>query len=115
MSIQKPAVKYYGHLPVVIKGCTMNRPINNDLAAVGGMLLQTCDYIFLEPSKDYSGRVACTIPEEDSTSLVFDKLRQIDKRLENQQMCPSEVLANNEPVKPVADPKKEDIWENILQ
>ncbi|CAA3027358.1 serinethreonine- kinase ctr1 [Olea europaea subsp. europaea] len=98
----------------VIEGSTMNRPVNNDLASVGGMLLQTSDYVSREPSKDYSGKVAGTIPREDSTSLAFNQLRQIDKRLENLQMCPSEVLANNEPGKPVFDPKKEDILENGL-
>ncbi|CAI9760608.1 unnamed protein product [Fraxinus pennsylvanica] len=99
----------------VVEGSTMSRPVNNDIASVGGMLLQTSDYVSREPSKVYFGKVAGTIPKEDSTSMAFDQLRQIDKRLENLQMCPSEVLANNEPVKPVAEPKKEDILENRLQ
>ncbi|CAA2945687.1 Kinase superfamily with octicosapeptide Phox Bem1p domain isoform 1, partial [Olea europaea subsp. europaea] len=68
-----------------------------------------------EPSKDYSGKVAGTISKEDSTSLVFDKLRQIDKRLENLKMCPFEVLTDNELGKQIADPKMKGIWENRLQ
>ncbi|KAL2454748.1 Protein kinase superfamily protein with octicosapeptide/Phox/Bem1p domain [Abeliophyllum distichum] len=98
----------------VIEGFAMNRPVNNDLGPVGGMPLQSSDYITRESPKDYPGKVASSIPKEDSTSLAFDQLRQIDKRLENLQMCPSEVLANNEPGKPVADPRKEDMLETRL-
>lgn len=99
----------------VVEGSALNMPVNNDLAPVGGMPLQTSDYITHESPKDYSGIVAGSIPKEDATSSVCDQLRQIDKRLENLQVCPSEVLANNELGKPVADPRKEDILENRLQ
>ncbi|CAI9783097.1 unnamed protein product [Fraxinus pennsylvanica] len=97
-----------------VEGSALNRPVNNDLAPVGGMPLQTSDYITREPPKDYSGIVAGSIPKEDATSLACDQLRQID-RLENLQICPSEVLANNELGKPVADPRKDDVLENRLQ
>ncbi|CAA2952897.1 serinethreonine- kinase ctr1 [Olea europaea subsp. europaea] len=99
----------------VVEGPALNRPVNNDLAPVGGMPLQTSDYITGESPKDYSGIVAGSTPKGDATSLACDQMRQIDRRLENMQICASEVLANNEFDKPVADPRKEDVLENRLQ
>lgn len=95
----------------VVPDATTNRPLNNDFAPVG-MHLQTKDYVAHESPKEYSAKVAGGILIDDSTSLAFDNLRQIDGRLENLQICPSEVLYNNEHNKTVVDPRKEDALEN---
>ncbi|KAI3446816.1 hypothetical protein Pfo_003481 [Paulownia fortunei] len=97
--------------PQVIQDATINRQLNNDFAPVG-MPLQAKDYVVRESPKEYSVKVVGGIPIDDPTSLAFDHLRQIDGRLENLQIRPSEVLSNNEHNKSVVDPRKEDALEN---
>ncbi|KAL2482759.1 uncharacterized protein Fot_44203 [Forsythia ovata] len=80
----------------VIQDSTMNRQVNNDLSPVGGMPLQTSDYIV---PKDYSVKVPGIIPKEESTSAAFNHLRQIDGRSENLQIHPfgKEDIPENRP------------------
>ncbi|KAH6819186.1 kinase superfamily with octicosapeptide/Phox/Bem1p domain-containing protein [Perilla frutescens var. frutescens] len=89
-----------------IPEATFNRPLNNDFAPVG-MHLQK-DLAGRESPKEYSPKVTTGCPVDDSTSLAYDNLRQIDGRLDNLRINPSEVLYNNEHNKTIADPRKED-------
>ncbi|KAL0334050.1 UNVERIFIED_CONTAM: Serine/threonine-protein kinase CTR1 [Sesamum angustifolium] len=96
----------------VTQDTMVNRPLNKDFSPVG-MPLQTKDYVVREFPKEYSVKVAGGILVDDSTSVAFDNLRQIDGRFENMRIRPSEVLPNNEHIKFVSDPRKEDTLETI--
>lgn len=93
-----------------IPEATFNRPLNNDFAPVG-MHLQK-DLAGRESPKEFSPKVATGCPVDDSTSMAYDNLRQIDGRLDNLRISPSEVLYNNEHNKTIADPRKEDSLDN---
>ncbi|KAL9151207.1 hypothetical protein ABFS82_11G038500 [Erythranthe guttata] len=54
--------------------------------------LQNTEYAVRESPKEYSVKA----PIEDSTSSAYDNLRQIDGRLENLRIRPSELLSSNE-------------------
>ncbi|KAL0345509.1 UNVERIFIED_CONTAM: hypothetical protein Sradi_4382200 [Sesamum radiatum] len=96
----------------VTQDTMVNRPLNKDFSPVG-MPLQTKDYVVRESPKEYSVKVAGGILVDDSTTMAFDNLRQIDGRFENMRIRPSEILPNNEHIKFVSDPRKEDTLENI--
>ncbi|KAG8367519.1 hypothetical protein BUALT_Bualt16G0080300 [Buddleja alternifolia] len=89
--------------PQFIQDTTINRPVNNDIAAVG-MPLQSKDYTARESPKEYS-------VVDDSTSLGFDRLREIGGRLENLRINPSEILPNNEHNQPIADTRQQESYE----
>ncbi|KAL0427422.1 UNVERIFIED_CONTAM: Mitogen-activated protein kinase kinase kinase-A [Sesamum latifolium] len=93
----------------VTQDTMVNRPSNKDFSPVG----MTKDYVVREFPKEYSVKVAGGILVDDSTSVAFDNLRQIDGRFENMRIRPSEVLPNNEHIKFVSDPRKEDTLEHI--
>ncbi|KAK4479498.1 hypothetical protein RD792_015013 [Penstemon davidsonii] len=78
----------------VVQDTTINRPLINDFAPSGGISMQTTECVTRESPKEYSSKVAGGVLRDDST-LLADHLRQIDGRLENLQICPSEILPNN--------------------
>ncbi|KAK6151660.1 hypothetical protein DH2020_014295 [Rehmannia glutinosa] len=86
----------------VIQDPSINRPLSNDFAPVG-IPLQTQDYVVHESPKEYSVKVAGGIPIDDPTSFASDNLRQIDERLENLRIRPSEVLSSNEQNKAIGE------------
>lgn len=92
----------------VMQDTTFNRPLNHDFVPVG-VTLQAKDYVIRDSPSPVN--VAGGIPVDDS-KLTFDNLRQIDGRLQNIQISPSELLSSNEHSKYVADPRKEDALEN---
>ncbi|PIN08645.1 Tyrosine kinase [Handroanthus impetiginosus] len=88
----------------VMQDSTINRPLNNDFSPIG-VPLQAKDYVARESPKEYSAKVAGGIPIDDSTS-AFDHVRQIDGRLENLRIRPSDVLSNSDRNNLVADPRE---------
>ncbi|KAI5674456.1 hypothetical protein M9H77_14820 [Catharanthus roseus] len=95
----------------------MSKPASGDIP-VEGMALQSSDHLVDESPKDYSGNVPASVPGEDNMKsyAIYDHLRQIDGRMENLRVSPSEMLAFNEQNKsPIDNPKREDILENRRQ
>ncbi|KAL3824565.1 hypothetical protein ACJIZ3_020594 [Penstemon smallii] len=78
----------------VVHDTTINKPLINDFAPSGGISMQTTECVTRESPKEYSSKVAGGVLRDDST-LLADHLRQIDGRLENLQIRPSEILPNN--------------------
>ncbi|XP_057767081.1 uncharacterized protein LOC130987542 isoform X2 [Salvia miltiorrhiza] len=89
----------------VLPEATYNRPLNNDFAPVGMHLPK--DHAGRESPKEYSPKVSTGCPTDDSTSLAYDNLRQIDGRLDNLRTNPLEVFYNNEHNKTIVDLKED--------
>ncbi|XP_075502050.1 RAF-like serine/threonine-protein kinase 20 isoform X1 [Primulina tabacum] len=90
-----------------IQGSTISMPLNNDFVPVGCMPLQTSDVFGVS---QFASKLAGGNPRDDSPS-AFDHLRQIDGRLENLHIRPSEIIVENEMVKSVAESREKDILE----
>ncbi|KZV29621.1 Kinase superfamily protein with octicosapeptide/Phox/Bem1p domain isoform 1 [Dorcoceras hygrometricum] len=95
----------------VIQGSTISMPLNNDFVPVGCMPLQTSDDVFGVPPDQFATRIAVGNPRDDSPSSALDHLRQIDGRLENLHIRPSEILVDTEQVKSVNESREKDILE----
>ncbi|XP_063948366.1 uncharacterized protein LOC108218467 isoform X1 [Daucus carota subsp. sativus] len=72
---------------------------------------QASDHLVHESPKENSGKVPDFVSKEGTleSSPVYDQLRQIDSRLENLGVRPSEVVIDNEQLIPPADSSKDDI------
>ncbi|KAJ8560785.1 hypothetical protein K7X08_022645 [Anisodus acutangulus] len=98
-----------------------NKPVNSDFLKVGGVMPgQTLDNLSGESPKNYSGTTAPTkLPKEDDiieSVTAYNHLRQIEGRMENLLMHPTEILANNEQSKPAVDNfRREDLLNNRVQ
>lgn len=93
----------------------MSKPTISDIPTFGGTALQPSDHLVDESPKDSSGNTPTAIPLEDNMKsyAVHDHLRQIDGRMENIWVSPSEILTISEQNKPPIDISKgEDILEN---
>lgn len=93
----------------------MNKPTISDIPAFAGTALQPSDHLVDESPKDSSDNTPTTVPLEDNIKsyAVHEHLRQIDGRMENLWVSPSEILTNTEQNKPPIDISKgEDILEN---
>ncbi|KAL6532691.1 hypothetical protein OROGR_013651 [Orobanche gracilis] len=86
------------------------RQLINDFAPVV-VPLQNKDDVLHESPKEYAVKVSGVVPIDEPTSSVSEHLRQIDERLENLQIRPSEVLFN-EQNKTVWDPIKDGTVDN---
>ncbi|KAL6543525.1 hypothetical protein OROHE_010147 [Orobanche hederae] len=103
-AVQNPIVHHQSE--VVQDG----RQLINDFAPVG-VPLQNKDDVIHESPKEYAVKVSGGVPIDEPTSSVSEHLRQIDERLENLQLRPSEVLFN-EQNKIIRDPIKEGAMDN---
>lgn len=74
-------------------------------SGLGGGVLKTSDCLVDESPKDYSGNIPTSAVVEDSTKshAAYDHLKQIDGRMENLCVKPSEVSALSEQIKPPSD------------
>ncbi|XP_073136710.1 uncharacterized protein [Henckelia pumila] len=96
----------------VVQGTAVSMPLNNDFVPIGCMPLQTSDDVFGVAPDHFASKLAGGNPRDDSPSSAFDQLRQIDGRLENLHVRPSEILVDNEQVKSVAESRERDILES---
>ncbi|XP_073018274.1 uncharacterized protein [Primulina eburnea] len=94
----------------VIQGTAISVPLNNDFVPVGCTPLQTSDDVFGVSPDQFASNLAGGNPRDDSPA--FDYLRQIDGRLENLHIRPSEIMVGNEQVKSVAESTRE---KNLLE
>ncbi|CAA0819952.1 Protein kinase superfamily protein with octicosapeptide/Phox/Bem1p domain [Striga hermonthica] len=81
--------------------------VNNGFSPIG-IPLQINDYVLHESPRAYPDKVSGGVPMDEPSSSALEHLRQIDERLEDLQIRPSEVLSNNERNKVAGDPRKED-------
>ncbi|XAR50731.1 Non-specific serine/threonine protein kinase [Bertholletia excelsa] len=93
----------------------MSKPVTTDMHPIGRMPLETSEHLAQESVKDYYGKLSSSTPKEEGAESC-DHLRQIDGRLENLLISPSEVLiSNDQSGSPVNNIRKEDILENWRQ
>ncbi|CAN4113132.1 unnamed protein product [Withania somnifera] len=95
-----------------------NKAVNSDFLIVGGVPGQTPDNLNGESPRNYSGTIPTMLPKENDIESVtaYNHLRQIEGRVENLLMHPTEILANNEQSKPAVDNfRREDILSNRVQ
>ncbi|XP_073296634.1 uncharacterized protein [Primulina huaijiensis] len=93
----------------VIQGTAISVPLNNDFVPVGCTPLQTSDDVFGVSPDQFASNLAGGNPRDDSPA--FDYLRQIDGRLENLHIRPSEIMVGNEQVKSVAESREKNLLE----